>query len=234
MTGTHFTREALRLTLGRYFGMPLIDPVSGKLDMEVVKRKNKDMVLKAKEDSKTIVDIFLGRSDGKTRFGTTPAMRAKEKQVREEQQKVPLPPALASHLPRFQDCGLFAAEGHQEQSSNRCRAMGEGRKAKEVRVWQLGASGMRRVGAEERGLTMRQVLKQKMQVVQLDTSGTYRLTTPAPVRELSSEERYSPKVSNIPNRESGDVWNSDTLARLLDKSFYSAREGLTPNSIERS
>ncbi|EKX49679.1 hypothetical protein GUITHDRAFT_104642 [Guillardia theta CCMP2712] len=186
----------------KYFGMPLIDPVSGKLDMEVVKRKNKDTVLKAKEDSKTIVDIFLGRSDGKTRFGTTPAMRAKEKQVREEQQRI-----VDSMLRKAIKNNPF----------------------KDVEDWAKSENRQKSVF----GSSQHPVLKQKMKVVELDSGGTYKLTTLVPVRQMSSKDKYS-QDSSSPTRESGDVWSSESLALLLNKNYYSANDGQTPNTVERN
>ena len=51
----------------RYFGMPLIDPVSGQQATAVVKRQNLDQVLRAREQNKALADVLLARSDGKSR-----------------------------------------------------------------------------------------------------------------------------------------------------------------------
>ena len=51
----------------RYFGVPLIDPVSGEQATAVVRRQNLDHVLRAREQNKALADVLLARSDGKSR-----------------------------------------------------------------------------------------------------------------------------------------------------------------------
>ena len=48
----------------KYFGRPLIVPATGMLSKPVVERKNADTVMKAKEDTRAVADIYLARSVG--------------------------------------------------------------------------------------------------------------------------------------------------------------------------
>jgi hypothetical protein len=45
----------------KYFGKPLIIPATGMSNVPVVKQKNADTLLKAKEENKIKADIFLAR-----------------------------------------------------------------------------------------------------------------------------------------------------------------------------
>ena len=192
------------------------------------------------EDSKTIVDIFLGRSDGKTRFGTTPAMRAKEKQVREEQQRVFCRPSLVVLLTLLK---IVDSMLHKAIKNNPFKDVEDWAKSENRQKSVFGSSQhpVRGGGGEEEerrrnvgmALTRQQVLKQKIKVVELDSRGTYKLTTLAPVRQISSKDKYS-QDSSSPTRESGDVWSSEPLALLLNKNYYSAKDGQTPNTVERN
>lgn len=89
----------------KYFGKEIIDPVTGKLVNKVVKRKNLDTVLKARQQNKALADVFLSRSNGRNRAAAngrpTPGQKRIEQKHRKFQQKVAdrlLEEALAQDL----------------------------------------------------------------------------------------------------------------------------------------
>jgi hypothetical protein len=72
-----------------YFGQPLLDPVSGKANDKVVRRKNSDTKLRAHEYNKSVTDVMMARSDGTSRYERpSPQQRVEERAARREQQAV--------------------------------------------------------------------------------------------------------------------------------------------------
>jgi hypothetical protein len=98
-------KEEDAVPVEKYFGKEIIDPVTGKLVNKVVKRKNLDTILKARQQNKALADVFLSRSDGRTRAAAngrpTPGQKRVEQKHRKLQQKVAdqlLEEALAQDL----------------------------------------------------------------------------------------------------------------------------------------